>query len=99
VFGFTMAAGAYVLHRTVGRKVKRYVRDRLIPAAESNLENRRRQQVELAERHPDLRVCAVDQVAFGAGGSRVLPVTRLLARRPGDVDAAMNALVAELRAP
>lgn len=97
VFDFAMAAGAYVLHRTVGRKMKGYVRDRL-PAAESKLQARYRQQLELAERYPDLRVCIVDQVVFVMGGSRVVPLARLQGRRPADLDAAMSALVAELRA-
>lgn len=36
-FGFAMAAGAYVLHRTVGRRMKRYVRDHLAEV-EGNLQ-------------------------------------------------------------
>jgi hypothetical protein len=98
VFGFAMAAGAYVLHRTVGRRMKRYVRDHL-GAAEGNLAARHRQQLEVYERYPDLRVCTQDQVLFVAGGRRFVPLARLPARRPADLDAALSALAAELRLP
>lgn len=98
VFGFVMGVGAYVLHRTVGRRMKRYVRDHLAEV-EGNLQARHRQQLEVAERYPDLCVCTHDQVLFVVGGRRFVPLARLPARRPADLDAALSALAAELRLP
>ena len=87
-----------MLRQTVGRPLKRYYRERLLPQAGQAREARRRQQLQLAERYPDLRVCTGDQVLFVAGGRRAIPLSRL-PRRPADLDAAIRALIAELRAP
>jgi hypothetical protein len=53
-----------------------------------------REQITIAERHPDLRACLTDKVIFLAGGSRVLPMPSVigtLTTQPAD------ALVAQLR--
>ncbi|HEV2257250.1 MAG TPA: hypothetical protein VGS06_29305 [Streptosporangiaceae bacterium] len=44
-------------------------------------------------------MCTHDQVLFVAGGRRFVPLARLPARRPADLDAALSALAAELRLP
>jgi len=36
-----------------------------------------REQIAIAERHPDLRACLTDKVVFLAGGNRVLPMPSL----------------------
>lgn len=99
LFDFTVAATAHLLRQTAGRRLKQYYRERLLPEAGKGREARRRQQLQLAERYPDLRVCISDQMIFVAGGSRAVPFDRLARNRPADLDAAINALVAELRAP
>jgi hypothetical protein len=98
LFDFIVAASAHVLRQTVGRRMKRYYQERLLPEADKNRTARHRQQLELAERYPDLRICISDQVIFVAGGSRAIPLNRLRRRRPADLDAAIGALIAELRA-
>jgi hypothetical protein len=99
LFDFTVASTAYLLRQTVGRRLKRYYQERLLPEAGKAREAHRRKQLQLAERYPDLRVCISDQMIFVAGGNRAIPLDRLARNRPADLDAAMGALVAELRAP
>ena len=41
---------------------------------ESEYRQRRQEEVAIGERHPDLRTCLRDQVAFLAGGTRTVPV-------------------------
>jgi hypothetical protein len=52
-----------------------------------------REQVAIAERHPDVRACLTDNVIFLAGGDRVLPMPRLDTLTAEQADA----LVAQLR--
>ncbi|HEY6276860.1 MAG TPA: hypothetical protein VIX86_11070 [Streptosporangiaceae bacterium] len=99
LFDFAVASTAYLLRQTVGRRLKQYYRERLLPEAGEAREAHRRNQLQLAERYPDLRVCISDQMIFVAGGSRAIPLDRLARHRPADLDAAIGALVAELRAP
>ena len=53
-----------------------------------------REQIAIAERHPDLRACLTDQVVFLAGGSRVLPMAGLIGKLTVEQS---DALVAQLR--
>lgn len=98
VFEFTIAVTAQVLRRTVGHRLKQAYRQRLGPEIARARQASIRQQLQLAERHPDLRVCTVDQMVFVAGGSRAVPVSHLF-RQQTSPDAAIDALAAELRAP
>jgi hypothetical protein len=52
-----------------------------------------REQIAIAERHPDLRACLNDQVIFLAGGSRALPMPDLASVTREQADA----MVASLR--
>lgn len=90
-----MGAAAKFVGRAIGRRVKRAYDERLAPAMAARQEAMLREQMAIAERHPDLRACLTDQVIFLAGGSRVLPmssVTRGITLEQAD------ALVAQLRA-
>jgi hypothetical protein len=95
VAGIVMDAAVKFVGRTIGRRVKRAYDERLAPAMAARQEAMLREQIAIAERHPDLRACLTDQVIFLAGGSRVLPmssVTRGITLEQAD------ALVAQLRA-
>ena len=80
--------------RAIGRRVRRTLDERVLPAMASRQEAMLRERMAIAERHPDLRACLNDQVIFLAGGTRVLPlssVTGVLTVEQAD------ALVARLR--
>jgi len=49
----------------------------VVPAMAARQEAVLREQIAIAERHPDLRACLTDQVVFLAGGSRVMPMPNL----------------------
>jgi len=53
-----------------------------------------REEIAIAERHPDLRACLNDQVIFLAGGSRVLPMSSVTG---GITIEQADALVVQLR--
>ena len=89
-----MGAAAKFVGRAIGRRVKRAYDERVGPAMAARQEAMLREQIAIAERHPDLRACLTDKVIFLAGGSRVLPmssVTRGITLEQAD------ALVARLR--
>jgi hypothetical protein len=66
-----------------------------MPTLAANAEARLREQVAIAEQHPDLRACITDQVIFLAGGSQVEPLSSV---NLGTVTLAQaDALVARLR--
>ena len=48
-----------------------------MPAMAAKQEAMLREQIAIAERHPDQRACLTDQVIFLAGGSRVLTMSSL----------------------
>jgi hypothetical protein len=52
-----------------------------------------REQIAIAQQHPDVRACMTDQVIFLAGGSRVLPMPNLGTLTAQQADT----LVAQLR--
>lgn len=88
-----MEATAGFIGRAIGRRVKRAYNERLLPAMAARQEAMLREQIAIAERHPDLRACLTDQVIFLAGGSRVLPMPSL----SGITLAQADELVARLR--
>jgi hypothetical protein len=92
IAGAAMGAAA----RFIGRKIGRKVQDRLDQAMSTvaaKQQDTLRQQIAIAERHPDLRACLTDKVVFLAGGSRVLPMPNLTAVTVEQADA----LIAQLR--
>jgi hypothetical protein len=90
-----MGAAAKFVGRAIGRRVKRAYDERLAPAMAARQEAMLREQIAIAERHPDLRACLTDQVIFLAGGSRVLPMPNLAG---GITLEQADAMVATLRA-
>ena len=81
------------LGRSIGRRIRRTLDERVLPAMAARQEALR-ERMTIAERHPDLRACLNDQVIFLAGGTRVLPLasaTGVLTVEQAD------ALVARLR--
>ena len=83
--------------RFIGRAISRKMQDKVsqaLPAMMAKQEAMLREQIAIAERHPDLRACLTDKVIFLAGGSRVLPMPNLA--RSLTIDQA-DALVAQLR--
>jgi hypothetical protein len=66
----------------------------VLPALAVRQEAMLREQIAIAERHPDLRACLTDQVVFLAGGHRVLPMPSLTG---GFTVEQSDAVVARLR--
>ena len=79
--------------RAIGRRVKRTY-ERVQPTLAAKQEAMLREQIAIAERHPDLRACLTDQVIFLAGGSRVLPMAGVIGKLTVEQS---DALVAQLR--
>lgn len=83
--------------RFIGRAVSRRVQDKVnaaVPAMMAKQEAMLRQQIAIAERHPDLCACMTDQVIFLAGGSRTAPFTGATMTMTVEQS---DALVAQLR--
>ncbi len=72
-----MTAAVKFIGRKIGRRVQRAYTERVVPALAARQEAMLREQIAIAERHPDLRACLTDQVIFLAGGSRVLPMASI----------------------
>jgi hypothetical protein len=94
IAGIALGATTRFFGRAIGRRVKRTY-DQAMPVLAARQEAILRDQVAVAERHPDLRACLTDHVVFLAGGSRVLPLPDL---STGPSVAEADALVAQLRA-
>jgi hypothetical protein len=94
VAGIVMGAAAKFVGRAIGRRVKRAYDERVVPAMAARQEVMLREQIAIAERHPDLRACLTDQVIFLAGGRRVLPMSSVTG---GITVEQADALVARLR--
>ena len=97
-FGDDLAGAALgMAARFIGRSISRRVQDKLaqqvVPALAAKQEAMLREQIAIAERHPDLRACLTDQVVFLEGGSRALPIPNLATVTLDQADA----LVASLR--
>jgi hypothetical protein len=89
-----LTAASRFIGRAIGRRMQRTYNQQVPPTLAAKQEAMLRTQIEIAERHPDLRACLTDQVIFLAGGSRVLPmasVTGMVTLEQSD------ALVARLR--
>jgi len=89
-----MEAATKFIGRAIGRRVQRAYSERVIPAMAARQEAMLREQIAIAERHPDLRACLTDKVIFLAGGSRVLPMPSLAG---GLTLERADAVVAQLR--
>jgi len=91
-----MGAAARFIGRAVAKRVQQTVNDRVMPAMNQAMAQRQqllREQIAIAQQHPDVRACMTDSVIFLAGGSRVLPMPNLgtLTAQQADM------LVAQLR--
>lgn len=93
VAGAVIGEAARFIGRAIGRRVQRTYAERVQPAMATAQEAMLRNQIAIAERHPDLRGCMSDQVIFLAGGNRVLPFPNLATLTIDQADA----LVATLR--
>ncbi len=92
--GLVMDAATKFVGRAIGRRVKRAFEERVVPAMAARQEAILRDQVAIAERHPDLRGCLHDKVVFLAGGNRVLPMPSMVR---GLTMEQADAMVAQLR--
>jgi hypothetical protein len=88
-----LGAAARFVGRKIGRRVQRAYEEKLAPAVAAKQDAMLREQIAIAERHPDLRACLTDHVVFLAGGSRALPMPNLATVTVAESDA----LVARLR--
>lgn len=93
IAGAVIGEAAKFIGRAIGRRVQRTIADRVQPAMAAQQEAMLRNQIAIAERHPDLRGCMNDQVIFLAGGNRVLPLPNLVTLTIDQADA----MVATLR--
>lgn len=93
IAGAVMGEAVKFIGRAIGRRMQRTYTERVQPALAANTEAMLRNQIAIAERHPDLRGCMTDQVIFLAGGSRVLPFPNLMTLTIDQADA----MVATLR--
>ena len=93
VAGAAMGMAARFIGRAVSRKMQDKV-SQALPAMMAKQEAMLREQIAIAERHPDLRACLTDQVIFLAGGSRTMPMKGVMTNLT--VEQA-DAVVAQLR--
>lgn len=93
IAGAVLGEAAKFIGRAIGRRVQRAYTERVQPAMAANTEAMLRNQIAIAERHPDLHGCMKDQVIFLAGGTRVLPFPNLATLTVEQADA----MVATLR--
>ncbi len=89
-----LGAAARFIGRKVGQRVQRALSEQALPALAAQQQDRLRTQIEIAQRHPDLRACLTDGVVFLAGGSRMLPLSSV---SPTLTVEQADALVASLR--
>jgi hypothetical protein len=89
-----LGAAARFVGRAISRRVQRTVNERVLPTLAVKHEAIMREQITIAQRHPDLRACLTDKVVFLAGGHRVLPMPSLVG---GFTVEQSDALVARLR--
>jgi hypothetical protein len=89
-----LGAAARFVGRAISRRLQRVVNERVLPTLAAKHETVMREQIAIAERHPDLRACLTDKVIFLAGGHRVLPMPSLTG---GFTVEQSDAVVARLR--
>jgi hypothetical protein len=87
-----LGAAARFIGRAVAKRVQRTVNERVMPAL-AQRQNVLREQIAIAQQHPDIRACMTDHVVFLAGGSRAVPIPNLGTLTMQQADA----LVAQLR--
>jgi hypothetical protein len=90
-----LGEAAKFIGRAIGRRVQRTYAERVQPAMAAQREAMLRNQIAIAERHPDLRGCMNDQVIFLAGGKRVLPFPNLMTLTIDQADAMVATLRSE----
>jgi hypothetical protein len=94
VAGAVLGVAAGAAARFIGRKMQNAYQQKVAPALAAKQDQMLRTQIEIAQRHPDLRACLNDQVIFLAGGTRTLPMPNL---GPSLTVDQADALVAQLR--
>jgi hypothetical protein len=94
IAGAALGAAARFIGRRIGRKMQTTMNDKVMPAMAARQDEMLRRQVEIAQRHPDLRACMSDQVVFLAGGGQVLPLKNVNMQMTVEES---DALVAQLR--
>lgn len=92
IAGVVLGEAAKFIGRAIGRRVMRTYTERVQPAMAGQREAMLRNQIAIAERHPDLMGCMNDQVIFLAGGDRVLPFPNLMTLTIDQADAMVAAL-------
>jgi hypothetical protein len=70
-----MTAATQFIGRAIGRRLQRTFEQQVMPTLAAKQEAIMRDQIAIAQRHPDLRACLTDKVVFLAGGSRVVPMS------------------------
>jgi hypothetical protein len=90
-----LGEAAKFIGRAIGRRVQRTYAERVQPALAAQREAMLRNQIAIADRHPDLRGCMNDQVIFLAGGKRVLPFPNLMTLTIDQADAMVATLRSE----
>lgn len=93
IAGAVLGEAVKFIGRAIGRRLERTYTERVQPAMAANQEAMLRNQIAIAERHPDLMGCMSDQVIFLAGGNQVLPFPNLSTLTVEQADA----MVATLR--
>jgi hypothetical protein len=93
IAGAALGAASRFIGRAISRRVQEKLSQQVLPAMAAKQDAMLREQIAIAERHPDLRACLTDHVIFLAGGSRVLPMPNLA----GVTVEQSDALVASLR--
>ena len=88
-----LGAAARFIGRAVAKRVQRVVTERVMPTVGAHQEATLREQIAIAQQHPEIRACMTDKVIFLAGGSRVLPIPNLTTLTAPQADM----LVAQLR--
>ena len=94
VADIALNAAAKFVGRAIGRRMQKAYSERVLPAMAARSDAMLRDQITIAERHPDLRACLTDHVVFLAGGHRVEPMPDL---GRGFTVEQSDALVARLR--
>ena len=95
IAGVVLGEAAKFIGRAIGRRVQRTYAERVQPAMAVQRDAMLRNQIAIAERHPDLRGCMNDQVIFLAGGNRVLPFPNLMTLTIDQADAMVATLRSE----
>jgi len=96
IAGVAMGAAAGLIGRAIKKRVEQAMADRIVPAMTAAAASREpvlREQIAVAEKHPDICACLNDQVVFLAGGSRVVPMPNLQTLTLAQADG----IVAQLR--